>query len=79
MGGRICGSKFQVQIHHLESYALGDGEATAEELELRCSAHNNYEARLVFGDAFMDQFSKKRPPPAPLGTPAEAAAPGNTA
>jgi hypothetical protein len=77
VGGRLCGSQFQVQIHHVETYALGDGEATAEELELRCSAHNNHEARLVFGGAFMDRFTKKKPPPTTLGTPG-ADAPGDT-
>jgi hypothetical protein len=32
----------------LEPYAVG-GDATADNIELRCRAHNTHEARLYFG------------------------------
>jgi hypothetical protein len=37
-----------LELHHVEPYAVGGG-ATVENIELRCRAHNAYEARLFFG------------------------------
>jgi len=37
-----------LEFHHLDPYAIG-GEATVENISLRCAAHNAYEAELVFG------------------------------
>ena len=45
--GRRCGARAFVEFHHLRPYAAG-GEATAENIELRCRRHNAYEARLFF-------------------------------
>jgi hypothetical protein len=42
--GRRCGERAFVEFHHLWPYAAG-GEATIENVELRCRSHNGYEAR----------------------------------
>jgi hypothetical protein len=46
--GRRCGDRAFVEFHHLRPYAVG-GEATVENVQLRCRRHNDYEARLFFG------------------------------
>jgi hypothetical protein len=47
--GRRCTERTFLEFHHAkEPYALG-GEATAENIALRCRAHNVYEAELIFG------------------------------
>ena len=43
-----CGERGFLELHHVEPYAVGGG-ATVENIELRCRAHNAYEARLFFG------------------------------
>lgn len=47
-GGRRCNSDHQVEMHHLDARALG-GEATADNISLRCRRHNRYAAELDFG------------------------------
>jgi hypothetical protein len=47
-GGRRCGERTFVEFHHRHAFALG-GEATVENIALRCRAHNVYEAELIFG------------------------------
>ena len=49
-GSGRCRETAFLEFHHVEPYAAG-GAATAENVELRCRAHNAYEARLFFGDA----------------------------
>jgi hypothetical protein len=47
--GRRCGESTFLEFHHAnEPYALG-GEATVENIALRCRAHNVYESELIFG------------------------------
>jgi hypothetical protein len=46
--GRRCGEGGFLEFHHLKPYAEG-GEATTENISLRCRPHNGYEADLVFG------------------------------
>ncbi|HSC29933.1 MAG TPA: HNH endonuclease signature motif containing protein [Vicinamibacterales bacterium] len=41
-----------LEFHHVAPYAAG-GAATADNIELRCRAHNQHEARLFFGDALV--------------------------
>jgi hypothetical protein len=43
--GRRCGERAFVELHHLRPYAVG-GEATVENIQLRCREHNRYEARV---------------------------------
>jgi 5-methylcytosine-specific restriction endonuclease McrA len=40
-----------LEFHHVVPYAAG-GTTTADNLELRCAAHNRYEAEQFFGRAF---------------------------
>ena len=46
--GRRCGERSFLEFHHARAFALG-GEATIENIALRCRAHNAYEAELIFG------------------------------
>jgi hypothetical protein len=48
--GRCRESGF-LEFHHVVPYAAG-GATTAENLELRCAAHNRYEAEQYFGRGF---------------------------
>jgi hypothetical protein len=45
--GRCTETSF-LEFHHVDPYAAG-GAATVENIELRCAAHNRFEARLSFG------------------------------
>jgi hypothetical protein len=47
-GGRRCGETGFVEFHHVQPYAA-QGKATVDNIELRCRAHNAFEARLFFG------------------------------
>lgn len=42
-----CGETAFLEFHHVRPFAAG-GQATAENIELRCRAHNQYEADLFF-------------------------------
>lgn len=43
-----CGERGRLEFHHVRPFAEG-GPATVENIELRCRAHNAYEAELAFG------------------------------
>ena len=59
--GRCCETAF-LEFHHVAPYAAG-GAATADNIQLRCRAHNQYEARLYFGDTFVrERLEASRPP-----------------
>ena len=45
--GRRCTEEGFLEFHHVEPFAAG-GEATVENIELRCRAHNGYDAERVF-------------------------------
>ncbi len=51
--GRRCRETSNIEFHHRAPFAMG-GAATPENIELRCAAHNQYQADLDFGRAFMD-------------------------
>jgi hypothetical protein len=64
-GGRRCNERAFVEFHHLDPYGVG-GEATVERTELRCRAHNNYEAELFYGRPQPTRSgTSSLPPPAP--------------
>jgi hypothetical protein len=46
--GIRCGERSGVEFHHVEAHAKG-GPPTVENIQLRCWAHNAYEADLLFG------------------------------
>jgi hypothetical protein len=47
-GGKRCGSTRRLEFHHLVPFARG-GASTVENIALRCTTHNLYEAELDFG------------------------------
>jgi hypothetical protein len=47
--GRRCEQRSFLEFHHVKPFALG-GEATPENIQLRCRSHNAYEARLHFAN-----------------------------
>ena len=52
--GRRCRERAGLEFDHIEPVARG-GEATAENLRLRCAPHNQYEAERAFGADFMER------------------------
>jgi hypothetical protein len=48
-GGKRCDERAFLEFHHVTPFALG-GEASFDNIQLRCRRHNAYEARLYFGD-----------------------------
>jgi hypothetical protein len=46
--GRRCGERGFLEFHHVIPAAMG-GEFTVENIQLRCRAHNGYEADLFYG------------------------------
>jgi hypothetical protein len=46
--GRRCTERSYLEFHHVHPFAHG-GEATVENIALRCRTHNAYEGELVFG------------------------------
>lgn len=46
--GRRCTERGFLEFHHVEPHGVG-GQATVENVELGCKAHNGYEAELFFG------------------------------
>jgi hypothetical protein len=44
---RRCDERGFIEFHHVKPYAVG-GEATVENIQLRCRRHNDYEARRFF-------------------------------
>ncbi len=58
-GGGICGSTHQVEFDHIEPVARG-GPSTIENSRLLCRPHQDLAARKVFGDEWMDRFTRRR-------------------
>jgi hypothetical protein len=46
--GRRCNERAFIEFHHVDPYGVG-GEATVENIQLRCGAHNRYEGELFYG------------------------------
>ena len=57
--GRRCRSAWQVEFHHVVPYGR-EGPHTAENVELRCRAHNQYQAGLDYGWSFRESRTAKR-------------------
>ena len=47
-GGRRCAERAFVEFHHIHPHGLG-GPPTVGNIQLRCRAHNEYEAKIVYG------------------------------
>jgi hypothetical protein len=56
--GEICGCTRHLQLDHITPLALG-GTSTVDNLRMLCRFHNLEAARLVFGDAWMDQYARR--------------------
>lgn len=54
--GRRCAEPGFLEFHHLRPYATG-GPATVDNIQLRCRAHNAYEAELCYGTRRRDDGS----------------------
>jgi hypothetical protein len=52
--GHRCTARTRLEFDHVDPFARG-GEATVDGTRLRCAAHNQYEAELVFGEEFMSE------------------------
>ncbi|HET7292011.1 MAG TPA: HNH endonuclease, partial [Vicinamibacteria bacterium] len=52
--GRRCIERGFLEFHHLHPHALG-GRATPANIQLRCRAHNGYEARVDFGERLVPE------------------------
>lgn len=66
--GHRCAEKGRLEYHHVVPFAAG-GKTSLDNLELRCSAHNRYEAERHFGVGVMSLFRESTPAYAPA--PAE--------
>jgi len=51
--GKRCPATRLLEFDHIDEFARG-GEATADNLRIRCRAHNQYAAECSFGKGFMD-------------------------
>jgi hypothetical protein len=55
--GRRCNARAYAQFHHVDPHAIR-GEATVERTELRCRAHNEYEAELFYGRPWRERATR---------------------
>ena len=51
-GGRRCDERSFIEFHHMRPFEAG-GDATEDNIQLRCRAHNQYEADLFCGESFI--------------------------
>jgi hypothetical protein len=68
-GGGVCASTLRLEFDHVVPRAHG-GPSTIQNVRVVCRAHNQLAARRIFGDDWMDRFTRKgsaidAPPPAP--------------
>jgi 5-methylcytosine-specific restriction endonuclease McrA len=64
--GRTCGERAFVEFHHLVPFAAG-GRSTVDNIQLRCRAHNSYEAEMFYGPARQYVSDGVAPQPAETG------------
>ena len=75
--GHVCGSTYQLELHHLRAVARG-GQTTVDNLILACRRHNDWLARLEFGEAHVARCKRRRrAEPAAGGGPRGTAAGGS--
>lgn len=58
--GRRCSATGCLEYHHVVPFATG-GKTTVDNIELRCRAHNGYEAERYFGAETMSLFREAAP------------------
>lgn len=54
-----CTETVFLESHHVEPYAVG-GDPTVDNIQLRCRAHNSYEAQLFFGTGVQEFVRERR-------------------
>src|SRR5512146_1851751 len=59
--GQVCGSTYQLELDHIDGWALGAG-MTVEELRLLCKHHQDVHARALYGDALMNRYTRPKGP-----------------
>jgi hypothetical protein len=57
--GRRCGACTFLELDHVLPWAVG-GEHTAENLRVRCAAHNHGAAKHYFGKAYVRTMIERR-------------------
>lgn len=65
--GRRCTDRGMLEFHHVEPHSAG-GESTVDNIQLRCRAHNGFEAELFFGRPDDRGRVSTRSGPSPSGT-----------
>jgi len=55
-----CRETAFLEFHHVEPYAMG-GPSTVDNIQLRCRAHNQHEARVFFGDILVPLGTERFP------------------
>jgi len=55
--GGVCGSTYRLQFDHVVPVAKG-GRSTVSNVRTLCSMHNGRSARNVFGNAWMDRYTR---------------------
>jgi hypothetical protein len=63
--GGICGSTLRLEIDHVPPLGRG-GASTLDGCRLLCRVHNQYAARQVYGDDWMDRFATGNTVTAPV-------------
>jgi 5-methylcytosine-specific restriction endonuclease McrA len=58
-GGGVCGTTYQVELDHIDGFALG-GETSVERCRLLCRRHQDDAARELFGDDLMNNFTRPK-------------------
>jgi hypothetical protein len=66
-GRRRCRERGFLEFHHVRPYGVG-GETTVENIELRCRAHNAYEAERFYGHRFVPPATRQGGRPVVHGT-----------
>ncbi len=67
-GGGVCGSTLRPQLAHRVPRAQG-GPPTVDNLRILCAFHNQYEARLDFGDDHMQRYVSRAAKPSRVREP----------
>ena len=61
-GGRRCRERGFLEFHHVQPYGAG-GAATIENIELRCRAHNGYDAERFYGRRYVPPAKARKSAP----------------
>ncbi len=58
--GERCGCTTRLEFDHYSQPRARGGPPTIENIRVHCRQHNDMNARLTFGDEWMDRFTRKR-------------------